>query len=132
MEKNITNKLFFSYENKLNLQNMIRYSVHKHSKYIIGKQSDTELLIVMRSIYFQYSSNPIITDVEAQKKEIHKEINRLNNIVINQIVPDVISETQQYIDYLRDIDKPAIGPEMPSNPSVTGTKTLRDISEIFM
>jgi hypothetical protein len=35
MEKNITNKLFFSYENKLNLQNMIRYSVHKHSLFSI-------------------------------------------------------------------------------------------------
>ena len=131
LEKNITNKLFFSSDNIQILQDMIRYTVHKHSNFVIGNQSETELLIVMRSIYFQYSNNPIITNLQTQKKQIRAEIDRLNKIVVNQIVPDVISETQQYIDYLRDIETPAIGPDMPSNPSVKGTKNLRDISEIL-
>jgi hypothetical protein len=130
-EKNIINQLFFSSKNIVSVQNMIRLSVHKFSKFIIGKQSNEELLIVMRSIYLQYSQNPVISDPIKQKKIIHKEIFRLNQIVVNEVVPNVVSETQQYIHYLKDISQVAQPHQRGKNDSVKGTKNMRDISEIF-
>ena len=53
------NQLFFSKKNMENIQNMIRYQVFLKSdkKFIIDRQSDIELEIIMRSIYLQHSPN---------------------------------------------------------------------------
>lgn len=130
-EKNIINHLFFSAKNIKSVQNMVRLTVHKFSKFIIGSQSNEELLIVMRSIYLQYARNPVISNPQKEKEKIQKEIFRLNQIVVNEVVPNIVSETQQYIHYLRDISQVAIPIERSTNDSVKGTKGMRDIGEIM-
>ena len=52
-------QVFFSKQNIDLIQNQIRYNVwiKSNKMHIIGRQSDTELEIVMRSIYLQYSKN---------------------------------------------------------------------------
>jgi hypothetical protein len=130
-ERNVINDLYFSTNNIQQVQNMIRYVVYKHADYIIGNQSEAELLIVMRAIYLQYATNPIITDIIKQKKLIHEEIERLNNIVVNDIVPNIVSNTQQYLHYLEDISKIATPHARGKNTSLTGTKQFRDIADIF-
>jgi hypothetical protein len=130
-ERNVVNDLYFSTNNIQQVQNMIRYVVHKHANYIIGNQSEAELLIVMRAIYLQYATNPIITDTIKQKKIIQEEIERLNNIVVNDIVPSIVSNTQQYLHYIEDISKIATPHARSKNTSVTGTKKFRDIADIF-
>jgi hypothetical protein len=130
-ERNVINDLYFSTNNIQQVQNMIRYTVHKHANYIIGNQSEAELLIVMRAIYLQYAANPIITETIKQKKLIYEEIERLNNIVVNDIVPSIVSNTQQYLNYLEDISKISMPHARGKNESVKGTKQFRDISDIF-
>jgi hypothetical protein len=130
-ERNIINELYFSTKNIQQVQNMIRYVVNKHANYIIGNQSEAELIIVMRAMYLQYASNPIITDTKRQKRVIQQEIERLNNIVVNDIVPSIVSNTQQYLSYLEDISKIATPIDRSKNESVTGTKQFRDIADIF-
>lgn len=130
-ERTVINKLFFSPKNVENVQKMIRYTVHKHSGFTIGNQSEAELLIIMRSMFLQYSKNPLITDINAQKDVIRNEINRINNLVINDTVPRIVSEAQQYIHYLRDIDEPLKPQARSENTNIKGTKSFRDISEIF-
>jgi hypothetical protein len=130
-ERNIINELYFSTRNIKQVQNMIRYVVNKHANYIIGNQSEAELIIVMRANYLQYASNPIITDTKKQKRVIQEEIERLNSIVVNDIVPSIVSNTQQYLHYLEDISKIALPHERSKNASVTGTKQFRDIADIF-
>lgn len=130
-EKNIINHLFFLAKNIKSIQNMIRLTVHKFSKFIIGRQSNEELLIVMRSIYLQYARNPVIINPQKEKEKIQKEIFRLNQIVVNEVVPNIVSETQQYIHYLKDISQVATPIERSTNDSVKGTKGMRDIGEIM-
>lgn len=129
--KNIVNQLFFSQKNIDNIQKLIRYTIYKQTNFIIGKQSQTELLIIMRSIYLQYSKNPVITNISNQKNILTQEINNLNKIIVNFIAPNIVNEVQQYLDYLRDISKNATPIERSKNESVKGTKQFRDITEIF-
>ena len=58
-ETNQLNHLFFSKANMDLIQNQIRYTVYIKSdkKFIIDRQSDIELQIIMRSIYLQHSPN---------------------------------------------------------------------------
>lgn len=123
-EKSMLNQLYFSPQNIKNIQNMIRYSIYRTSlqKYTIGEQDPLELQIIMRSLYLQYSRNNY-TDVKAQ-------IQRLNEIVVEEITPKILANIQQYLTYLKDRSKPYYGhknpgPERPINVSSAGLKSLR-------
>ena len=100
-DKNLLNELFFSKKNMDQIQNSIRYKVYQISqgKYTIGKQSETELVIVMRSLFLQNSRN--IT----QKNTIKEQISDLNLAVVDYIVPNILSQIQQHYGYLRDSTK---------------------------
>ena len=76
-ETSVLNQLFFSKKNMDNVQNMIRYNVYEKSnkKFIIDKQSDIELEIIMRSIYLQHSVN--------LPNKIKEQIMYLNDLVKN-------------------------------------------------
>lgn len=116
--ESILSRSFFSDRNIDIIQNNIRYTVYKESnkKHIIGRQSDIQLQIVMRSIYLQYSKN-LNTDIREQIME-------LNSMVVNYCVPKILSEIQQYIGYKQDISKLPDPIDRSLNLSVKGTKTL--------
>ncbi len=104
--------LFFSSQNVNNLQNLIKYLVNKEIGYTIDNQDNTELLIIMRSIFLEYSAHPPLLTEEMSEEEKQKllnrytsEVGRLNEIVLNQVVPRIVSQLQQYLDYLRDSSK---------------------------
>jgi hypothetical protein len=112
-------KAFFSRQNIDWIQTNMRYEVYNKTerKYVISVQDETNLLIIMRAIYLQNSTNPRTHD--KQKAEIL----RLNQMVIDYSVPHIIEELLQYRDYLNDISANAIPLERPKNVSVAGTKT---------
>jgi len=85
--------LFFSSANVQILQNGIRAGVYKMSQgqYLIGKQSDDELRIIMRSIFLQYSQN-LPTNIKEQ-------IAKLNKYVLDYAVRQVYGEAQGYMKY---------------------------------
>lgn len=119
-------KLFFSKENLSWVQKNIRYLVYNISnKYIISEQDETNLLIVMKAIYLQNSRNP---DKSSMYK---KEILRLNGLVLNEVVPDILSKIQQYRGYLSDISKIQEPISLPVNMSITGTKSNRGPSDVL-
>ena len=62
-----------------------------NGEYTIGRQSDVELKIIMRSIYLQNSKN-LATDVAGQIRE-------LNRLVANEAVPSIIVNIEQYLGY---------------------------------
>lgn len=120
--------LFFSQENIDELHKLIRYMVYDQSSgFIIEKQSDEDLLIVMRSMYLQYSTFPTSCD----KEILQKEIDRLNVLTTRTIVPQIISEAKQFTQYL--IDASQIPAPIPRalNVSNTGTRELRSVSSIL-
>lgn len=100
-DKDMLNQLFFSKENISQIQNSLRFKIYQLSegKYTIGNQSETELIIVMRSIYYQHSRN--IND----KNVIKEQIKNLNQLVVKEISPKILSQIQQYYGYMRDSTK---------------------------
>lgn len=93
---NSVSDLYFSDTNINALQEGIRYRVFQETngRHVIGRQSDTELKVVMRSIYLQYSRN-LPGDPVAQVRE-------MNRRVLDWAVPEVLSNLKQHLTYLRD------------------------------
>ena len=85
--------------------------------YTIDEQDPVELSIIMRSLYLQYSKN--------MDNEITKQISELNTIVTDEIVPNILSNIQQFIIYLRDKQKPYRLIPRAKNVSSAGLKSLR-------
>jgi hypothetical protein len=96
-ERSITNKIYFSQDNIDALQEGIRYRVYVESnkKYIIDKQSEDELKIIMRSIYLQFAY--------FDSKNVLNEMKFLNKKVIDFCVPRILREIKQYLYYIEDI-----------------------------
>ena len=124
-ETSVLNQLFFSKKNMDNIQNMIRYNVYEKSdkKYIIDKQSDIELEIIMRSIYLQHSLN--------LKNNIKEQISYLNNLVSDWCVEQILPEIQQYIGYMKEIEYMPMPIDLPINLSSKGSRSLRSVTTTF-
>lgn len=111
-------ELFFSEKNVHWLQENIRYKIYNLSvnKYVISNQNERELMIIMRAIYLQNSNNPENT------AEYTKEILRLNILVMDNVIPSIISQIDQYSNYIKDISQVATPIALPVATSITGTK----------
>ena len=91
----------------------------------------------MRSVFLSNAQFPPLwedglsaSEVAAIKEIYRKEIHRLNELVINETVPDIVSQLQQYKDYLRDINTaPFI--ENPQNVSIKGQREYRSVTEVL-
>jgi hypothetical protein len=135
--KNLLADLFFSSSNVTNIQNLIKFTVHSKTSEIIDLQSDDELFIIMRSVFLSYAQFPPMltddlsaTEREEIKTKYRQEIHRLNELVINETVPDILSQLQQYKDYLRDISTaPFI--ENPKNVSIKGQREYRSVTDVL-
>lgn len=94
---------FFSANNIEILQNGIRKGVYDMSngQYLVGKQSDDVLKVIMRSTYLQFAKhNPNVA--------IKNQIAQLNKLVIDYAVGQVYGETQGYLKYLHDVSTLAV------------------------
>lgn len=97
--QNPISQLYFSTMNIDALQEAIRYQVYLKScqKHVIGRQSDTELKIIMRAVYLEHARH--------RDYDILPEIKRLNQLVLDFCVPKVLQEIKMYITYTNDINK---------------------------
>lgn len=114
---NLSN-IFFSINNIEKIQLSIIMKVYKDSdnRFQINKQSEQELLIIMRSIYLQYSKNLDIN--------IQEQINQLNKLVIDWAVENIISNIEQYLSYKKVCSTLPMPLERAQLPTQKGTKTL--------
>jgi len=110
--------LFFSKENINIIQNLLRRNVYLQSgkKHIIGRQSDLQLEIIMRSIYLQYSRN--------LPYSLNEQVKKLNNMVLDYSIPHILSEIQQYLAYKQNVSTLPKQIPRPKSLSSAGTKTL--------
>ena len=95
-EDNLLSQVFFSAGNVQILQNGIRSGVYENSrqKYIIPPQNQDALKIIMRSIFLQFSQN--------SPNNITKQVEVLNEMVLDYCVPFVYNECVAYMKYLED------------------------------
>jgi hypothetical protein len=118
ISSNDLTRVYFSSKNIDALQQAIRYQVYVRSgnEHIIDKQSDVDLKIVMRSIYYEYSKN-LPYDILGQVRE-------LNGKVIDYCVTNILSEISMYLHYREDTSHNAVPLARSTNVSSAGSKTL--------
>lgn len=118
LQRSGVSELFFSTENMELLQIGIRNKILNESagKYHIGRQSDEELKIIMRSIYYQYSKN--------LPMNIKQQVRDLNVRVIDWSVPQIMTNLKQDEKYKHDISKLPEPLERSQLVSEKGLKTL--------
>ena len=109
VESTLLSKVFFSNGNFQIIQNAIRAEVYRltENKYIIGEQSESQLEIIMRSIYLQNSKN--------QQTQITQQIEELNKLVLDYCIPQVYNEAIGYMKYCVDVSTlptPIMRPEL--------------------
>jgi hypothetical protein len=116
--ENCVSNLFFSQFNIDILQEGLRNMILNKTdgKFNINKQSETELKIIMRSIYLQFSKNSS-NDITTQVKE-------LNKLVLEWAVPEIISNIKQHENYKQDISTLPIPIERAQLTSQKGTRVL--------
>jgi hypothetical protein len=95
-EDNLLARVYFSSGNIQILQNGLRAGVYKMSqnKIVIPPQNIDQLKIVMRSIYLQYA--------EHLPTGITQQVERLNKLVWDYVVPTVYNEAVGYTKYMQD------------------------------
>lgn len=100
-------KEFYSEKNILQIQNDLINRVYKAScnRYIIPKQNKDMLLNIMPFFYQTYGyDNPT---------NIDEQIKRINKIMIDSIMPDVIANIEMQLDYISNkLDKDGL-PTIP-------------------
>ena len=115
---NELSNMFFSCNNIDVLQEGIRYKVYQltNGKHVIGRQSDKDLKVVMRSIYLQHSKNRS-TDIIGQVRELNKR-------VLDWCVREVFSNLQQYDKYVIDVSTLPMPMERSTIATTKGSRTL--------
>lgn len=97
MEPNVLGQVFFSSGNMQILQNGLRAGVYEASgqKYLLPPQNVTNLSIIMRSMFLNFA---------AYVKEISvtDQVAALNKRVLDYVVPQLLSSSQSYEQYLKD------------------------------
>lgn len=116
--KNELSEVFFSRTNIDAIQESIRYLVYKKScgKHVIDKQSETDLIIIMRSTYLQYG--------EFKPYGIADQVKELNQRVLEYCVPKILEEIKLYMYYRKDISQMPVPLDRGEYISSKGTKVL--------
>lgn len=124
-EETVISKVFFHPRNIKILQDRLKKEIFERSngRYLIEDQDDKDLIIVMRSKYIQNARH--------QPFDIKNQIVELNNLVIDDIIPGVISEIKMNEAYLERAFLPRQIIDHPENVSVTGRKTLPSVTRTF-
>ena len=110
-------KVFFSKENFMIIQNNLKQIVYNKSGHVIKNQSYDNLFIIMRSIYLQYSKH-INTNIKPQIKE-------LNQLVYNYAIPNILSNIEQYLGFKKSISTLPVPMSHPRYLSNQGLKSLK-------
>lgn len=118
IEMNDVSLTFFNKNNIDKIQKMIIQKVYEESEgqYVVGRQSDLQLQIIMRSVYLTYSIN--------SPDDIEGQVLHLNKITLNECMTSIMPNIKQYLNYRKDISTPRHILSHPVNPSSKGEKTF--------
>lgn len=119
-QPNALNTSFFSKDNLDIIQNSIKREVYHRSnkKYVISRQSDDQLYIIMQSIYINNTYNIDTPDA------VKAQIANMNNLVTKECTKIILPNLQQYLGYLDTIDKPIIPMSYGKATSTAGEKAM--------
>ena len=115
--------MFFSSKNMNNVQVLLQQKIKEKTSYIIGKQDNTELQIIMRSVFLEYARHV--------PTHIQEQVHELNTRIVHICVPKMISEIRQYLHYIKEVENMPVPLDMPKNVSSAGTRVLPSVTNIF-
>jgi hypothetical protein len=113
------NKLTVAYFSKKNLdyiQQQIIDGIKNQYGQDISRQSDTQVQIVMRSIYFQFGKN--------NNLPLQTQLDELNKLVIAECIRIIYPNILQYQGYIRDVTNPIPTVPLPVSSNITGSNTF--------
>ena len=116
LTKTEVSELFFSDLNMGVVQAAISNSVLALTGKQIGRQSESELFLIMRSIYLQYGRNGVDRAVA--------EVRSLNQRVVEYCVDVVVANLTQYMRYVQEVGRVPVPHQRPPHLSSAGTKSL--------
>ena len=123
-EQGALEETFFSDENISLINKQLIMSIYKKTKgqIKINEQSNESLVIVLRYIYIQYAKH-LPYNIAGQIKD-------LNCHVVGEILPKIITEVNQRITYLEEINNPRKMMPLPINVN-KGHREIQSVSSIF-
>jgi len=124
LERTPLSDLFFSRKNVDYIQYMMKVLVQKETGLIIGRQSDEELLIIMRSTFFSDAKN-LPTNIPQQVAELNAKV--LKYAVYNEIIPKV----KGYNTFLYDNLRTNVVLPQEKFISQKGSRTNRGFSDLI-
>jgi len=128
-ERNPLIDFYFSKRNLDHVQNLIISMIHAKTQgaYKISRQSDNELLTIMRSIYITTPTNPFATG-----RDFRAEVCKLNKNVLDWVIPRLLVNIQQYLGYVRDQGNNVYPIEHPQFLSSAGNRINRGFDVNFI
>ena len=121
VEKSKLSEVFFGKSNIELLQKLIASEIYEKTGEKIHKQSENELLIIMRSYFLQEGNNVLTND-----EDIKNEIRKLDIIVKNDSVKRIIVMLKQHKAHIKAINNVVTPLERAESTNVKGTK-LREM-----
>lgn len=118
--------MFFSDKNHKRIQKMIRDEVYVRTKgkFKLDVDQDTaSIFLVMRAVYMEYG--------RYLPGKITEQVMKLNNKVVWEVVPGMITELRQYYGYLKDINSPRELNPLPINVNNAGRNTLPSYTTLW-
>ena len=122
LEETLLSKYFFSDDNVMNIQKLIRFEFFKEKNKKIAYQSNIILLTIMRGIYLKYSNA-----ADKTLEKIQLQIQKLNGLVVQYSLSKMYSNYDMHMHYLNDKSKLPLPIEMPKE-SFTNNYTY-DLTE---
>lgn len=115
---------FFSDDNISLINKQLILAVYKktNGQVKIAEQAREKLIIVMRYVYLEYAKH--------LPHNITDQIRDLNCQVVGQILPDVITNINQHINYLIEIQNPRKLIPLPVNVN-KNNKNLPSLSSVY-
>jgi hypothetical protein len=126
IEENEISRLFFSAENIDRVQKKIKLEVYERSKGNFNLEEDQEpndLIVTMRYIYLDNCKNLPHSTV--------RQVKILNNLVIDYVLPDIMTNIKQYYGYIKDISTPLQTPMRPIGTSSAGRRLLPSYTTLW-
>lgn len=107
-------RAFFSATNMDTIQSNLRIVVREKTGYLIGRQSEEQVALIMRGVFTLHANTGA---------RLEDEVRRLNAHVLSQLAPMVGTGIAAYLGYVRDASQLSVPLERPKNMSMKGTKT---------
>lgn len=123
--QSMLSKAFFHPKNVNLIQKQIIMQIFKQSdgEFLIENQDELDLLTVMESIFSQYAKH--------SPNQIKEQIKHLDNLVVDEVIPDIMSEVRAHLAYLNNVFGQRKIMDLPQNTSSAGSKNLPSQTNIW-